>query len=79
MNKFCFKDLRKRLFYDGWTFGFVSDKRVYYIQFSFEKPWLIPKIDRNYLDGSMTLVGWLFLYFGWNNKTNAEIMRTVIF
>lgn len=48
------------------TFGFITKKRIYVLQFSLKEPWLIPHCDRNYgEDKSITLYGWLFLYFGY--------------
>lgn len=50
------------------TFCFVTKKRDYVLQFSTKKPWLLPKSDRKFMDGKLTLFGWLFVYFGWWNK-----------
>lgn len=54
------------------TFAFViydrnfSTAKSYYLQFSIEDMWLIPK--KEIIDEDITLYGWLFLYFGYNNQ-----------
>lgn len=50
------------------TFGFITKKRFYVLQFSLKEPWLLPRHERHYgrtID--MNLYGWLFVYFGWFN------------
>lgn len=36
----------------------------YILQFSLKKPWLLPKVERNYENLGHDLYGWLFVYFG---------------
>lgn len=35
-----------------------------YFQFSFHKPWLLPKVDRHFGKADLPFYGWLFFYFG---------------
>ena len=51
------------------TFGFIARSwKMYVLQFSLKKPWLMPHCDRRYgTYEDITLFGWLFVYFGWIN------------
>lgn len=51
------------------TFMFMTRKKDYVLQITTKDPWWFPKVDRNFLNGEVTLYGWLFFYFGYfNNK-----------
>lgn len=63
------KNLPLKVYHNRGTFCFQSYKlnRRFYFIISISEPWFLPKIDRNYLS-KMTLIGWLFIYFGWDNE-----------
>jgi len=49
------------------TFANFKTQECYewYVQFSFKKPWWIPRYNPYFLnDGKWPLAGWLFFYFG---------------
>lgn len=50
------------------TFMFTTNKNKYFLQFSLKDPWIFPKKDSKFLNGKITLYGWLFIYFGYSNK-----------
>lgn len=39
-----------------------------YFQISAKDMWLIPKYDKNFLDGKMPLFGWIIFYFGYKKR-----------
>lgn len=51
----------------GLTFGFITKKRVYVLQFTLKQPWLLPRHEKHYSEADCNLYGWLFVYFGWFN------------
>lgn len=51
----------------GLTFGFITKKRVYVLQFTLKRPWLLPRHEKHYSEADCNLYGWLFVYFGWFN------------
>ncbi len=51
----------------GLTFGFITKKRVYVLQFTQKQPWMLPRHEKHYSEADCNLYGWLFVYFGWFN------------
>lgn len=49
------------------TFVLKTKRRSYILQFSFKKPWLIPRHEEHYSEADCNLYGWLFIYFGYYN------------
>lgn len=52
---------------EGTTFGFMTKKRIYVLQFTLKEPWLLPRHEKHYSKADCNLYGWLFIYFGWCN------------
>lgn len=53
----------------GGTFGFIyagkkGKVHQFYMQFSLQNPWWLPRYERHYGEMNIPLYGWLFFYFG---------------
>ena len=49
------------------TFGLVTKKKNYILQFTLKEPWLFPRHEKHYSEADCNLYGWLFVRFGWFN------------
>ena len=52
---------------EGSTFGFVTKRRIYVLQFTLKEPWLLPRHEKHYSSADCNLYDWLFIYFGYFN------------
>ena len=56
----------------GLAFKFKNKSKMIIWQFSLKNMWLIPKVDKNYMNNSV-LYGWLFFYIGYSKEAYKYI------